>query len=145
MTDTDKLKSMIASLEGQTVYSRLEPLMADIDRKIKGGVPRTEIYEIIKAQGFEISEGSFYTYLYRYRKRNSIQASPGKTSSKPTPPIAVQNGNSEPAVVVEEPVVESSTVQLQEPALDLLSNENSREEFTNQFMQRPSIRKGIKK
>ena len=144
MTDTDKLKSMIASLEGQTVYSRLEPLMPDIDAKIKGGVPRAEIYEIIKSQGFEISEGSFYTYLYRYRKRNSKQASPVKTSNKPAPPPVRQNGNSEPAVVVDESEAESSKVQIIEPALDLLSNEHSREEFTNQFMQRPSIRKGTK-
>ena len=141
MTDTDKLKSMIASLEGQTVYSRLEPLMADIDRKIKGGVPRTEIYEIIKAQGFEISEGSFYTYLYRYRKRNSIQASPGKTSTKPTPPIAVQNGNSEPAVSLDESVAEPEETQVVGNPLNLLTDEKSREEFANQYMQRPPLRK----
>lgn len=142
MTDTDQLKSMIASLEGQTVYSRLAPLMPDIDQKIKGGVPRAEIYEIIKAQGFEISEGSFYTYLYRYRKRNSINAAPGKTSSKPKPPV-VQNGNSEAVEVKPEAV--SSLAPDSEPSVnDLLSNEQSREDFTNQFMQRPPIRRGKK-
>jgi hypothetical protein len=145
MTDTDKLKSMIANLEGQSVYSRLAPLMADIDSKIKGGVPRAEIYEVIKAQGFELSEGSFYTYLYRYRKRNSVKASPGKSSSKPKPPSVEQNGNSEASALDDE----RDTVQTQQPSfevgLDLLSNENNREEFTNQFMERPSIRKGVKR
>lgn len=143
MADTDQLKTMISGLAGKTVYGQLEPLMPEIDRKIREGVPRAEIHQLITAQGIEISAGTFYNYLHRYRKRNSISAAPGKTSSKPTPP-AVQNGNS---VAVEvEPDAVSSTVSDSEPSVDdLLSNEKSREDFTNQFMQRPSIRRGHKK
>lgn len=139
MADTDQLKSMISGLAGKTVYGQLEPLMPDIDRKIREGVPRAEIHKLITAQGIEISAGTFYNYLHRYRKRNSINAAPGKTSSKQKPPV-VQNGNSE-AVEVKPEAVSSPTPDSEPSVSDLLSNEQSREDFTNQFMQRPSIRR----
>lgn len=83
MADTDQLKTMISGLAGKTVYGQLEPLMPDIDRKIKEGVPRAEIHQLITAQGNEISAGTFYNYLHRYRKRNSVSETPGKASNKP--------------------------------------------------------------
>lgn len=149
MADTDQLKTMISGLAGKTVYGQLEPLMPEIDRKIREGVPRAEIHQVITAQGIEISQGTFYNYLHRYRKRNSTTASPStkaapvKPSNKSTPPPVVQNGNSEAAV--DEPEAESSKMQYVESSpTDLLSNEQSREEFANQFMTRPSIRRGKK-
>lgn len=149
MADTDQLKTMISGLAGKTVYGQLEPLMPEIDRKIREGVPRAEIHQLITAQGIEISQGTFYNYLHRYRKRNSTTASPAtkatqaKPSNKIAPPPVVQNGNSEAAV--DEPETESSKMQHVEPSpADLLSNEQSREEFANQFMTRPSIRRGKK-
>lgn len=142
MADTDQLKTMISGLAGKTVYGQLEPLMPDIDRKIKEGVPRAEIHQLITAQGIEISAGTFYNYLHRYRKRNSITEAPGKASNKPKPPV-VQNGNSE-AVEVKPDAVSSPAPDSEPSVSDLLSNEQSREDFTNQFMQRPSIRRSKK-
>lgn len=144
MADTDEIKTMISGLAGKSVYGQLEPLMPEIVKKISEGVPRAEIHQLITAQGIKISEGTFYNYLHRYRKRNSTPAAPGKPSNKQSPPPVIQNGNSEPAVVEDKPVEDDS--ESTSSAIDLLSNEKAREDFTNQFMQRPSIRsKGIKK
>ena len=142
MVDTDQLKTMICGLTSKTLYGQLEPLMPEIDRKIKEGVPRAEIHQLITAQGIEISAGTFYNYLHRYRKRNSITEAPGKASNKPKPPV-VQNGNSE-AVEVKPDAVSSPAPDSEPSVSDLLSNEQSREDFTNQFMQRPSIRRSKK-
>lgn len=144
MTDTEKLKSLISGLEGKTTFSRLEPLMPDIDRKIKEGVPRSELHRLITEQGIDISEGVFYTYLYRYRKRNSKTATPSKAVNKPILEQP-QNGNSAP--VLQETTPDTSlpaeVKDEAEPSLDeMLKSDQSREEFTNQFMtQRPIRRK----
>lgn len=137
MTDTEKLKSMISGLEGKTMSSRLQPLMPDIDRKIKEGVPRSEIYKLIIEQGINITEGTLYTYLYRYRKKISKADKkdyPEKTQNQKNTKFE-QNGNSE-----KKPESEKLNA---EPTLDdMLSNENSREEFTNKFMtNKPILRK----
>jgi hypothetical protein len=144
MTDTDQLKTMISGLATKTVYGQLEPLMPEIDRRIREGVPRAEIHKLITAQGIEISEGTFYNYLHRYRKRNTKTATPSKAAIKPNLEQP-QNGNSAP--VPQEPKPDTS-LQAEvkdeaEPSLDeMLKNEQSREEFTNQFMtQRPIRRK----
>lgn len=143
MADTDQIKTMISGLAGKSVYGQLEPLMPEIVKKISEGVPRAQIHQLITEQGIKISEGTFYNYLHRYRKRNSTPAAPGKASNKqPLPPVA-QNGNSEPAVVVEEPALDDS--EQKSSAIDLLSNEIAREDFANQFMTRPPIRKGNKR
>lgn len=141
MADTDQLKTMISGLETKTLYGQLEPLMPEIDRKIRAGVPRAEIHKLITDQGFKISAGTFYNYLHRYRARNAAPDTPGTTGNKTPSPPAVQNGNSEKAAVVEERGAPSLSPPAAEPALeDLLSNEEAREDFTNQFMQRPPIR-----
>ena len=137
MVDTDQLKTMICGLTSKTLYGQHEPLMPEIDRKIREGVSRADIHQLITARGIEISAGTFYNYLYRYRKRNSISAPPCKTGNYPKPAL-VQDGNFELTVV--EPETESSTVRAYKPApADILSNENSREEFANQFMARPPL------
>lgn len=142
MADTDQIKSMISGLEGKSLYGQLEPLMPEIDRKIREGVPRAQIHQLITDQGITITEGTLYNYLHRYRKRNSATPSAGKSANKPKPP-AVQNGNSEVEPVA--PVTESAQASSSDPSInDLLSNEQSREEFTNQYMTRPPIRRSKK-
>ena len=145
MADTAKTEAMVLGLETPklTMRAQLEPLMPAIIRQLDAGVPRSDIHKIVVSQGFDVKERVFYTYISRYRKKTSPSETP-VTRKKPVPPTKPQNGNSEPVVVADESQAESSTVHIIEPALDLLSNENSREEFTNQFMQRPSIRKGTK-
>ena len=142
MTDTEKLKSLISGLEGKTTYSRLEPLMQDIDRKIKEGVPRAEIHKLITAQGINITEATFHTYLQRYRKRNSTIATKEKPSNKQQT-LSEQNGNS--AQPKEEQTPSQLPAQVENeasPSLnDMLTNENAREEFTNQFMTTRPIRR----
>ena len=145
MADTAKTEAMVLGLETPklTMRAQLEPLMPAIIRQLDAGVPRSDIHKIVVSQGFDVKERVFYTYISRYRKKTSPSETP-VARKKTVPPTKPQNGNSEQPVVVDESQAESSTVQVIEPALDLLSNENSREEFTNQFMQRPSIRKGTK-
>lgn len=143
MTDTDQLKSMISGLATKTIYGQLEPLMPEIDKRIKEGVPRAEIHELIRAQGIEISQGTFYNYLHRYRKRNQKSATPRKAENK-TEIAKERNGNS--AIAVPEVIPEPDTIETEsassEPSLDdLLKNEKAREEYTDQFMTRPPRRK----
>lgn len=143
MTDTEKLKGLISGLEGKNTFSRLEPLMPDIDRKIKEGVPRSELHRLITEQGIDISEGVFYTYLYRYRKRNTKTATPSKAVNKPILEQP-QNGNSAPVPQEPEPdtSLQAEVKNEAEPSLDdMLKNESSREEFSNQFMVNRPIRR----
>ncbi|CAM5365745.1 hypothetical protein SSTU70S_05677 [Stutzerimonas stutzeri] len=143
MTDTDQLKTMISGLATKTVYGQLEPLMPEIDRRIREGVPRAEIHKLITAQGIEISEGTFYNYLHRYRKRNAKTATPAKAVTKPILEQP-QNGNSAPGQKETTPDTPLS-VEVKdeaEPSLDeMLKSDQSREEFTNQFMTQRPIRR----
>ncbi|MDF4211163.1 hypothetical protein P2W50_31415 [Pseudomonas protegens] len=141
MADTDQLKSMISGLAAKTVYGRLEPLFPEIEQKIKEGVPRADIYQLIKSQGFDISAGTFYNYLHRYRERKKKQHVSGNGRSPGAP--AQQNGNSaaslgsgEVEVEVETP---SASVNIEPSISDMLSNHKSREDFTSQFMQKKPI------
>ena len=135
MTDIKTLESMIGGLETNTAYGRLEPLMPTIDRKIKEGVRRADIHEMITAHGIEISAGSFYTYLWRYRKRNSGNAKLAKPNT-PLPSPVVQNGN-----FVEVQVDQDKTISSMQPSItELLRSEQARDEFAAQFMKsRPPL------
>lgn len=135
MTDIKTLESMIGGLETNTAYGRLEPLMPTIDRKIKEGVRRADIHEMITAHGIEISAGSFYTYLWRYRKRNSGNVKSAKTNN-PLPSPVAQNGNFE-----EVQVDPDETISSMQPSItELLRSEQARDEFAAQFMKsRPPL------
>ena len=132
MTDIKTLESMIRGLESNTAYGRLEPLMPTIDRKIKEGVRRADIHEMITAHGIEISAGSFYTYLWRYRKRNSGNARSAKSNNPLQSPV-VQNGNSG-TVQVDQDDKEATTSSMQPSITELLRSEKARDEFSAQFM-----------
>lgn len=135
MTDIKTLESMIGGLETNTVYGRLEPLMPTIDRKIKEGVRRADIHEMITTHGIEISAGSFYTYLWRYRKRNSGNAKSAKPNN-PLPSPVVQNGN-----LGEVQGDQDETISSMQPSItELLRSEQARDEFAAQFMKsRPPL------
>lgn len=135
MTDIKTLESMIGGLETNTAYGRLEPLMPTIDRKIKEGVRRADIHEMITAHGIEISAGSFYTYLWRYRKRNSGNAKSAKPNN-PLPSPMVQNGN-----FGEVQVGQDETISSMQPSItELLRSEQARDKFAAQFMKsRPPL------
>lgn len=135
MTDIKTLESMIGGLETNTAYGRLEPLMPTIDRKIKEGVRRADIHEMITAHGIEISAGSFYTYLWRYRKRNSGNAKSAKPNN-PLPSPVVQNGNFGEVQVGQDETISS----IQPSITELLRSEQARDEFAAQFMKsRPPL------
>lgn len=142
MADTAKTEAMVLGLETSrlTMRAQLEPLMPAIIRQLDAGVPRSDIHKIVVSQGFDVKERVFYTYISRYRKKTSPSETP-VTRKKPVPPTKPQNGNSEPAVVVEEFVAENEETIVGENPLSLLTNEKSREEFANQYMQRPPLRK----
>lgn len=143
MTDIETLKSMIAGLESKTAYGRLEPLMPTIDRKIKDGVRRADIHEMITAHGIDISAGSFYTYLWRYRKRNSSNAKATKSNS-PLPSPMVQPGD-ERAMQVEQDTKKITTSSTPPSIEELLTSEKARDEFSAQFMNSRPLRHSKKK
>ena len=143
MTDIETLKSMIAGLESKTAYGRLEPLMPTIDRKIKDGVRRADIHEMITAHGIDISAGSFYTYLWRYRKRSSSNAKATKSNS-PLPSPMVQPGD-ERAMQDEQDTKETTRSSTPPSIEELLTSEKARDDFSAQFMNSRPLRHSKKK
>ncbi|TXG97359.1 MAG: hypothetical protein E6R08_07055 [Nevskiaceae bacterium] len=135
MAKADQLKALLDELPGRTLAAKLQDLMPEIDRKVRSGVRHEEIIEVLNAQGFDLKLTNFRSILYRYRKKH-----PGNPGAAPA---KQQNGNSG-QVRKEEPDHDSLPAQVQseaEPSLDeMLSNEQSREDFTNQFMTKRPIR-----
>ena len=138
MADIEALTSMISGLESKSAYSRLKPLMPTIDRKIKDGVRRAEIHEMLIAHGIEISAGSFYTYLWRYRKKNFGTAKSEMDSSSVSSP-AHEDGDVKVTQVDKD--AGGTTAVCGRQALDLLSNSEARDKFTEQFFIKPSVRR----
>lgn len=139
MTDIETLTSSIAGLESKSAYARLKPLMPAIDRKIKEGVRRAEIHELLTAHGIEISAGSFYTYLWRYRKGNSGTAKTTQVGNSGTLP---ELGD----VNVTQVDRDGGDAVVYEPSFeDLLSSPEAREKFADQFFTQPPRRFGKKK
>lgn len=141
MADTDQLKSLISGLAAKTVYSRLEPLFPEIEEKIKEGVPRADIHQLIQAQGFDISAGTFYNYLHRYRARKKKEKELANSKGNRSGALIQQNGNSAVATTIgeNEGPAQTTSVEVEPTVNDMLSNQQSREDFTNQFMQKKPI------
>lgn len=137
MADIEALTSMLSGLKSKSAYSQLKPLMPLIDRKIKEGVRRSEIHEMLTAQGIDISAGSFYTYLSRYRKKHAdtmksamdahLVLSPGDQGVDVKPLDAEQEALSMPAA--------DATPH------NLFLSPDALDRYTEQYFRRPPLRR----
>ena len=132
----------LKAIKGTVVSKQLNPLWPEITQSLASGVSHESIVSALNENGISITLATFHKYLYRYRKRGGHEAQViiHATPATPALPIA-QNGNSEPAVSLDESVAEPEETQVVGNPLNLLTDEKSREEFANQYMQRPPLRK----
>jgi hypothetical protein len=65
MTFDDDLRQLSAGRKAR----RLQNLIPAIEQKLAEGVTHHEILGLLNANGFELSERTYKSYLYRYRKR----------------------------------------------------------------------------
>src|SRR5262252_3177859 len=71
---------------------RFRALLPDIEAKIEAGVRHADILRALKAQGLELLENTYFTYLRRYRRKRSkterreAQAAPPSTPPANDPP-----------------------------------------------------------
>lgn len=66
------IESALASLTARTKAGRFRQLMPLIEAKIKEGVRHDEILAALNANGFDLSESTYKTYLARNRKAAKI-------------------------------------------------------------------------
>lgn len=95
----DTLKAALEALTATTKAGRLRELMPTIEAKVAAGVRHEDILEALNAHGFDLTERTYKTYLYRFRKafktgkKKPPLPSPSATvkpsSAKPNPPAAV--------------------------------------------------------
>lgn len=64
----DTLKVALEALTATTKAGRLRELMPTIEAKVAAGVRHEEILEALNANGFDLTERTYKTYLYRFRK-----------------------------------------------------------------------------
>lgn len=68
---------------------RLNHLLPAIEQKLAEGVAHSEILALLNANGFELTERTYKSYLYRYRKRRRTSGPPlhlGQLFEQPTLP-----------------------------------------------------------
>ncbi len=64
-----KLEEQLRQLEIGRKAKRLKSLWPTIEEKLAEGVSHAEILGLLNETGFELSERTYKSYLYRYRKR----------------------------------------------------------------------------
>jgi proline dehydrogenase len=64
-----KLEEQLRQLTTDRKAKRLKSLWPTIEEKLAEGVTHAEILRLLNETGFELSERTYKSYLYRYRKR----------------------------------------------------------------------------
>ena len=64
-----KLEEQLRQLKIGRKAKRLKSLWPTIEEKLAEGVSHAEILRLLNETGFELSERTYKSYLYRYRKR----------------------------------------------------------------------------
>ncbi len=85
-----KLDDAVRQLSAGRKTKRLNRLLPAIEQKLAEGIAHSEILVLLNANGFELTERTYKSYLYRYRKRRrssgqgSIAAGVMEQTSFPT-------------------------------------------------------------
>jgi hypothetical protein len=99
-----KFEEALRQLTAGRKAKRLGSLLPVIEQKVAEGITHGEILNLLNANGFELTERTYKSYLYRYRKRRRTSGSAispaklieqpklltadGAHPSVPTPPVA---------------------------------------------------------
>jgi hypothetical protein len=71
-----KLDEALQQLKAGRKAKRLQSLWPTIEEKLAEGVSHAEILGLLNETGFELSERTYKSYLYRYRKRRRAAGQP---------------------------------------------------------------------
>lgn len=86
-----KLDDAVRQLSAGRKTKRLNSLLSAIEQKLAEGISHREILALLNANGFELTERTYKSYLYRYRKRRRASRSallPAQLFEQPTLPPA---------------------------------------------------------
>lgn len=101
----------LSRLQPRSKAARLRALMPQIRAKLEEGVQHSDIIRLLNQQGLELTERTYQSYLYRFRKQQRADlksrggASPSLAHSAPstTAPRAQPNTNSKDSSVGRRP------------------------------------------
>ena len=90
-----KLEEALAELPVEKKARRLRVLWPLIEAKLAEGVSHAVVLEFLNRNGFELTEGTYKSYLHRFRK---LRRAPGRGEPQapripPAPPMAPEDGN----------------------------------------------------
>ena len=86
-----KLEAALQQLEVGRKAKRLRNLWPTIERRLAEGVSHAEILRLLNENGFALTERTYKSYLYRYRKRRRTTERP--PAPKPVSAFARENGD----------------------------------------------------
>lgn len=99
------IRNALEALPVTTKARRLQGLWPLIEQKLMAGTSHADILRALNDSGFDLSERTYKTYVYRFRKRQRKNASQdqggspsacaGGTTSSPLPPSPI-SGNDAP-------------------------------------------------
>ena len=82
-----KLEAALQQLTVGRKAKRLRGLWPTIERRLAEGVSHAEILRLLNENGFALTERTYKSYLYRYRKRRrTTERQPAQTHSSPLTP-----------------------------------------------------------
>jgi hypothetical protein len=103
-----KFADALQQLSAGRKVKRLNSLLPSIEQKLAEGITHREILALLNVNGFELTERTYKSYLYRYRKRRrtsgpviisaklieqpKLLTADGAHPSVPTPPVALGQG-----------------------------------------------------
>ena len=90
-----KLEEALAQLPVEKKARPLKVLWPLIEAKLAEGVSHAVVLEFLNRNGFELTEGTYKSYLHRFRK---LRRTPGKVEPQasciaPAPPSGPEGGN----------------------------------------------------
>ena len=90
-----KLEQALAELPVEKKARRLKILWPLIEAKLAEGVSHAVVLEFLNRNGFELTEGTYKSYLHRFRKRGRVpgRAEPQAPSMAPAPATSPEGGN----------------------------------------------------
>ena len=81
-----KLEDRLHQLNITSKAKRLQSLWPMIEAKLAEGVPHAEILRLLNELGFELTERTYKSCLYRYRKRRRVREVPERAPRQLTEP-----------------------------------------------------------
>ena len=90
-----KLEEALAELPVEKKARRLRVLWPLIEAKLAEGVSHAVVLEFLNRNGFELTEGTYKSYLHRFRKLRRVpgRAEPQAPRIAPAPSTKPEGGN----------------------------------------------------